>query len=133
MTDRLALQKRLAKSESRVCTYFVLMSNICIATFCMYVHTHTHTFAHTHCSTSSPSSQYRELQASLTRQASDWVAGKHREQKVVKDQMWRKVGVCSPLYNIQYCSLSNYLEEYTKCILFIRGTYYQYWLTVYMS
>jgi hypothetical protein len=51
MADRLALQKRLAKSET----------------------------------------QYRELQTSLTRQASDWVADKQKQQKVVKDQMWRKI------------------------------------------
>ena len=34
---------------------------------------------------------------------------------------------------IQLYLLSEYLEGYTKSVLLIRGAYYQYWLTVYMS
>ena len=36
--------------------------------------------------------QYRELQASLTRQAADWIAEKKQQAKGEREQKWRKVG-----------------------------------------
>lgn len=36
--------------------------------------------------------QYRELQASLTRQAADWIAEKKQQTKGEREQKWRKVG-----------------------------------------
>ena len=35
--------------------------------------------------------QYRELQASLTRQAADWIAEKKQQAKGEREQKWRKV------------------------------------------
>ena len=50
-----------------------------------HANTHTHAHMHTH-------TQYRELEQSLMRQASDWVSQKQREAKTEKTLRLSQVG-----------------------------------------